>query len=161
MKFKITSGVVKDSCYDGIRRSESLAHGECVREAESAEALRAAWERDMRICFPEGPDYNIHYSCVIEPVTAEPIGVADAYSDIAAVAVCTSPYCHCDFQPGSCRAGRRQVGKSKLLAAGYGAPLFRPGFRNLPRNIKIKSAVTVALAIVIGILVGAAITGFR
>lgn len=72
-KFKLVGKVFKDS-QEGYA---TLASGSCVKEAESAEALREAWEHDMKIAFPMGADYNVEYHCKVEPVDAEPIGVAD------------------------------------------------------------------------------------
>ncbi len=136
-KFKLLGRVVKES-EAGV---ETLASGSCIKEAESAEALRIAWEHDMRNAFPMGPDYNVDYHCVIEPITAEPIGVADVYATLA-------------------QSRERQVGKSRLLAAGYGSQPFRPSLHDLPRATKFAICRTLALAVVIGILVGAAAMGW-
>lgn len=63
-KFKIEGKVIK--IWDGP--DEVLASGGCVKDAVSAEALKADWERDMKIAFPMGADYNVEYRCTITPL---------------------------------------------------------------------------------------------
>jgi hypothetical protein len=63
-KFHFIGKVYRDS-EAGCRQ---IAYGETVRDAESADALRGAWERDMRKLHPDGPDYNIILTCDIKPV---------------------------------------------------------------------------------------------
>lgn len=63
-RFRIEGKVLK--VWDGP--DVVLASGSVVKEAESAEALQAAWERDMRIAFPIGPDYNVEYVCNVTPL---------------------------------------------------------------------------------------------
>lgn len=63
-KFKIEGQVRK--VWDGP--DQILAKGGAVKEAASAEALKAAWERDMKVAFPMGPDYNVEYHCTVTPL---------------------------------------------------------------------------------------------
>ena len=67
-KFRIEGQVRK--VWDGP--DEILAKGSIVKEAESAEALKAAWESDMKIAFPMGADYNVEYYCNVTPLDEAP-----------------------------------------------------------------------------------------
>lgn len=92
-KFTLEGKVLKV----GEGPDEILAAGGCVKEAVSAEALKEAWERDMKIAFPQGADYNVEYHCTVTPVEGDPNvmrddgdGVDDdAYAAVAAVAATT------------------------------------------------------------------------
>lgn len=71
---------------------EILASGGCIKEAESADALKEAWERDMKIAFPMGADYNVEYHCTVTPVDDEPDeddGTTTALATAAAVGAVT------------------------------------------------------------------------
>lgn len=66
-RFKIEGKVLK--VCEGP--DEILASGDCIKQAVSAEALKAAWERDMKIAFPMGADYNVEYYCTVTPLDDE------------------------------------------------------------------------------------------
>lgn len=82
-RFKI-KGIVEKHSDAGV---ETLAEGEIVKEAESAEALKAAWEADMRRAFPMGPDYNVEYHCTVTPLDEDDDNDGDATLAATAAAV--------------------------------------------------------------------------
>lgn len=63
--YRLEGKVLKDSEHG----SEVLASGGCTKEAVSGQALKDAWERDMKIAFPMGADYNVEYHCTVTDVT--------------------------------------------------------------------------------------------
>lgn len=63
-KFRLDGKVFKDSEAGTVL----LASGSAVKEAESAAAVKAAWEADMKAAFPMGPDYNVDYVCEVTEV---------------------------------------------------------------------------------------------
>lgn len=63
-KFKVVGKVFRED----DNGTELLASGEITKEGKSAEAIKEAWERDMRAAFPMGPDYNVEYHCTVTPL---------------------------------------------------------------------------------------------
>lgn len=81
-KYKLVGKVLKVS--DGP--DEVLASGECVKEAVSGQALKDAWEADMKRAFPMGADYNVEYHCTVTDVTDADADADDESDDGVAVA---------------------------------------------------------------------------
>lgn len=82
-KFKIEGHVRK--VWDGPDEILADMKGGVIREAESAEVLKAAWERDMQSCFPQGPDYNVEYHCTVTLVEDDSDTAAVVAAETAAL----------------------------------------------------------------------------
>lgn len=164
-KFKVEGRVVRVSDGGG---AVVVSRGATVKEAASAAELREAWERDMRIVFPQGPDYDMDYHCTVTRVEAEPIGVADAYASdhtppyrdsrrptgetYAKLSPSLAPSWTCRGVAGS----ERSVGKSRLLAAGYGKQLEEYD-RQFERELARPVGCNYLGAFITGILIGVAL----
>lgn len=52
----------------GDEGTRVVAEGASIKEADSAEALKAAWEADMRAAFRDGPHDTVEYFCRVSPL---------------------------------------------------------------------------------------------
>jgi hypothetical protein len=62
--FRIRGKVIRTS----DAGTETIAEGSIIKEAESAMALKAAWEADMRKCFQDGPDSTVDFFAHVEAI---------------------------------------------------------------------------------------------